>query len=81
MNSTEKHRGYSYQIRVWGGVKMIHWGHFFGFAGRKPVVVYNQRHSVDLDHMVAHPIDALPAYADLTDFLSRRGSGEACFAS
>ena len=31
-----------------------------GFAGRKVVV----GHSIDLDHVAAHPTGALPAYAD-----------------
>ena len=44
----------------------------FGFAGRKPVV----RHSIDLDHVAAHPIGALSAYTDLAEFQPRRGSGE-----
>ena len=37
-------------------------------------------HSVDLDHLAAHTIGALPVYADLAKF-QRRGSGEARFAS
>ena len=36
-------------------------------------------HSIDLDHVAAHPIGALPAYANLAEFQPRRGSGEACF--
>ena len=55
---------------------------FFGFAGHKRVVVYNRaRHSIDLDHVAAHPIGALAAYADLAEFQPRRGSSEARFAS
>ena len=43
---------------------------FFGFAGRKPVVVHNWRgHSIDFDHVAAHPI----AHADLAEFQPRRG--------
>ena len=46
--------------------------HFFGVAGHKPV----GRHSIDSDHVTAHPIGALPAYTDLAEFQPRRGSGE-----
>ena len=38
-------------------------------------------HSIDLNHVAAHPIGELPAYADLAEFQPRRGSGEAFFAS
>ena len=41
-----------------------------------PVAVCNRRGT----HVAAHPIGALPAYADLAEFQPRRGSGEACFA-
>ena len=60
-----------------------HWVRFFGFDGGKPVVVYNRAdgHSIDLDHAAALPIGALPAYADLAEFQTRRGSSEACFAT
>ena len=34
----------------------------------------------NLDHMAAHPISPLLAYANLAEFQPRRGRGEACFA-
>ena len=43
---------------------------FFGFAGRKPVIVAG--HSICLNHVAAHPIGALPAYTDIAEFQPRR---------
>ena len=53
------------------------WLRFFGFAGRKPVVVYNRQGP----RLICITIGAPPAYADLAEFQPRRGRGEACFAS
>ena len=36
-------------------------------------------HSIDLDHVGAHPIGPLPEYANLAEFQLKCGSGEAFF--
>ena len=57
------------------------WLHFFGFPGRKPLVVYNRRGTRLILSWAAHLIEALPGYAHLTEFQPRHGSCDPCFAS
>ena len=61
----------------------LHWVRFFGFVGRKPVVVYNRRGTllIWIRYVAAHPIGALLAYTDLSEFQPRHASGDACFAT